>query len=329
MVRSLLLALCLLPLVAFGLNASWYQPYSGGTIDAGDYYLLEDGSRVDLLRATEEISIRFTQPVTPETVVDYVKAACSDTSVALVSSGSDNLPQGRIDYLHVANSATAVATLAQDPNVSFVAPIFISPRSIGRIGLTDEIAVGAKADVPQEQIEQEMAELGLEFESRSELPFPVYHFRVPSPTAEKVFAAAVAAAGKAGVRFADPGFLVTILIEPPPFDFSKPPLFLPSIGTVYPMPETSTPGSDEPISVRIASPRKVVTKRAAIVLEGTASQNATTLTVRVGKGLPKTIAASEHWKLRVAVPPGISTITVAATSADGSSATDKIQVRRK
>jgi hypothetical protein len=81
--------------------------------------------------------------------------------------------------------------------------------------------------------------------------------------------------------------------------------------------------------VRIASPRKVVTKRAAIVLEGTASQSATTLTVRVGKGQPKAIAASEHWKLRVAVPPGISTITVTATSADGSSAADKIQVRRK
>jgi hypothetical protein len=242
-------------------------------------------------------------------------------------NSSGDLPRGRFDVLHVADSASAIATLAQDPNVSFVQPVFISPPSFGRTMLSDEIVVGAKAGVSQEQIEQEMATLGLEFESRSKLSSPVYHFRVPAPTAERVLAAAVAASDKDGVRWAEPDFLCEVFIEPPTLS-GQPALILPEGGASFHVTVDATEGSHEPLSVRITSLKKSVTSRASIVIEGEASQNATTLTFRIGSRV-KAIPASTHWKFSATLPPGKITITVTASSPDGSTATDQISVRRK
>jgi subtilisin family serine protease len=194
------------------------EPYNGKTVDSGDYYKLENGEKVSLWRATEEIAVRYKKELTTEESARRVKTASSDPS-AFVAASATAPGKSRTDILHVTDSRIVEKKLLGATDVALVTPVFINPQTGNRLISTGEVIVGAKDGVTSEQLQAVLQADGLELVEKLKLKrINAFKFRISDSNTNSVISAALAAGDHAEVLYAEPNFLQEINFDAVPND---------------------------------------------------------------------------------------------------------------
>jgi len=188
---TLLAAPLPLPFKLAGIVQTNTAPATVRFVDAGDHFLGADGKKISLLRAPEEIVVRYTNdkaPARPAGVVAKRHARFRD--------------KGRFEIVRGAPS------LAREPGVRFAYPVLVDPRSRTRMLPIDELLIRLADKVTLADAQADLAAAGVTVIKPTGPPQTnTYLARLTKPKSDDPLAASRRLAAHPKVRWAAPNFV--------------------------------------------------------------------------------------------------------------------------
>jgi alpha-tubulin suppressor-like RCC1 family protein len=204
--------------LTFCLNAS--AEYLGQTVDKGDYYVLQDGSKVKLLQAVEQIAVSFKDNIPVAESATKVKQVNNGSPVQLIES-TFSPGKSRIDILKVADSETTRKALAETRDLQWATPLLINPQTKSRVIPTRELVVALSEKANPDATLKSLQNAGLVL--LEQLPGErMYLFKMTDSQSD-AFVTTRTVSTLDGVLFAQPNFTYEIHFDDIPNDpwFSK------------------------------------------------------------------------------------------------------------
>jgi uncharacterized repeat protein (TIGR01451 family) len=161
------------------------------SVDAGDHFLGADGKKISLLRAPDEMAVRYTNdksPARPAGVVAKRHARFRN--------------KGRFEIVRVAPS------LAREAGVRFAYPVLVDPRSRTRMLPTDELLIRLTDKVTLADAQADLAAAGVTVIKPTGTPQSnTYLARLTKPKADDPLAVSRRLAAHPKLRWAAPNFV--------------------------------------------------------------------------------------------------------------------------
>ena len=217
--RCLSAAGVLLTVLASVIAVSENLPPPADLYDAGDYYVLRDGSHVALWRSAGEIAVKRVKALPQQTVSQ--SAGAERVVVSMDAAGTPKTHQ--LEIYSVKDAAQALGTLSALDGVAWASPVLAVPGSGKRVLLSDEIIVQFDAEAVtndvSESILKDLATRGFEIAEPPLASAPgQYLLRSRQGQAEATLAEANALAQRAGVAWSEPNFLAELELYSTPND---------------------------------------------------------------------------------------------------------------
>lgn len=197
--------------------------------DAGDYYLMEDGQKVPLLRAKTELAVKFKEEA--PSIQNLQRLQQMQPTFSFERTNQIYFrTKGRTDILNIlpgdSNQGLTLETksVAASTFVEYAYYVFIDPVSKCRMIPTDEVIVRLDDEVSLEDVLSDVSSAGLEVAERTgTLRMKIYLLRLSNPKITDPLDASRTLAASDGILWAVPNFIREIQRNYTPNDpiFSK------------------------------------------------------------------------------------------------------------
>lgn len=183
------------------------------SFDAGDYYLLEDGQKVPLLRAKTELAVKFTEEVPSVQNLQrlqqiYLTISFEPTAHVYFKT------KGRTDILSVSpkdpnqGGIPEARSVAESPFVKYAYYVLVDPVSKCRMIPTDEVIVRLYDEVTLEDVLSEISSAGLEVVERTGTHrMKIYLLRLTNPKVDDPLKTSVMLSASEKILWANPNFI--------------------------------------------------------------------------------------------------------------------------
>lgn len=193
-------------------------PPLGALADEGDGYLLEKGERVQLLRATEEVAVKYAPGIAAGAGLQALQQAAA--TPALRSAAQIRLSgTGAVELLRSPGARPNVAALAASPATAYAYPVLVDPPSRCRMIPTDQVIVRVRDGVQLADIAGEIRAAGLEEVQGDRIRLAkTYLLRLSDPKRGDPMSASARLAASPNVVWAEPNFIREVRLGLTPDD---------------------------------------------------------------------------------------------------------------
>ena len=192
-----------------GLGALPVRPAPSDLVDAGDFYTLQNGTKVPLLRAQNSVAVRFAPGVNGAAGVREMKGR-KDLPAHEETGRASFGKKGAFHLLrsHEKGASLDPKAVQNHASVAYAHPVLVDPKTKMRMIPTDEVLVRFREGTTATAMAAAIARSGLQLVSEAKPgKVPVAHLRLRRPKTSNPLLAARTLAAMKDVVWAQPNFV--------------------------------------------------------------------------------------------------------------------------